>query len=223
MMRRCAPLAVGCAVALGVCVGANAAPVTPARIAALCSQAESPVHCGRLVEADQLKGLPNLALRERNTLKVLLFPSGSRDFVDVDTLQGGTTWSLWDYWNTANVVVMFTTHDDRLGYAALQRTTGQVTELPGEPSLSPDRQRLAIADFCSAACANEITVWRITRDGIRTELAFKPAADWSDVTLQWKDAASLVIEYTPKGEDKPRTVTRDLNDANWRQVGTKAP
>lgn len=209
--------------ALGTCSGVNAAPVTPARIAELCTQAESPAHCGRLIEADQLKGLPNLAVRDGDTLKVLLFPSGSRDFVDIDTLQGGTTWSLWDFWSPVNVVVLFTNHNDRLGYATLQRSNGKVTQLPGEPTLSPDRQRLAIADFCSATCDNEISVWRITRDGIRSELAWKPAVEWSDVTLQWRDAETLAIEFTPKGEDKARTATRALSDANWRHVGTKAP
>ncbi len=95
----------GCAVALAACAGAGATPVTPARIGELCAEAEGPSHCGRLIEADQLKALPNLAIRDGRTLKVLLYPSGSRDLVDVDTLQGGTTWSLWDYWSTANIVV----------------------------------------------------------------------------------------------------------------------
>ena len=209
--------------ALGASFGADAAPVTPARVTELCAQAESPAHCGRLIEADQLKALPNLAIRDGKTLKVLLFPSGSRDFVDVDTLQGGTTWALWDYWNTANVVVLFTTNDDRLGYAILQRATGQLTALPGEPTLSPDRQRLAIADFCRANCDNEITVWRIARDGVRRELAWKPGTEWSDVTLQWKSEATLTVEYTPQGEDRARVVDRRLNDASWQQVGPRVP
>ena len=61
---------------------------------------------------------------------------------------GATTWYAVGYWSPINVVVLFTTDLDRLGYAVLQRATGQVTALPGEPSLSPDRQRLAVADFC---------------------------------------------------------------------------
>ena len=36
----------------------------------LCAQADGPAHCGRLVEADQLKALPNLAMRDGDTLKV---------------------------------------------------------------------------------------------------------------------------------------------------------
>ena len=210
-------LAMGCAVALATCASVLAAPVTPARVTELCAQAEGPAHCGRLIEADQLKTLPNLAIREGATLKVLLFPSGAREFVDVDSLHGATTWSLWDYWSPVNVVVLFTTDLDRIGYATLQRTTGQVAALPAEPSLSPDRQQLAVADFCRAKCDNEVTVWRIARDGIRKEYVWKPETEWSDVTVQWKGDNTVVVDFTPAGESKPRTLERRITDAGWQR------
>ena len=213
--------AVGLAMALA-CLSAHAAPVTPARITELCAQAEGPAHCGRLVEADQLKALPNLALRDGGTLKVLLYPTGTREFVDVDTLHGSKTWALWDYWSAVNVVVLFTTDMDRIGYATLQRTTGQVTAMPAEPSLSPDRQHAAVADFCAENCVNEVSVWLITRDGIRKELAWKPDAQWTDVSVQWKGDNTVVLEYTPKGGDKPRTVERRLADAEWQRFRARA-
>jgi len=212
----------GWAVALGIGSLAQAAPVTQARITDLCAQAEGPAHCGRLIEADQLKALPNLAIRDGGTLKVLLYPTGAREFVDVDTLHGSTTWSLWDYWSQVNVVVLFTTDTDRLGYATLQRTTGQVTAVPAEPSLSPDRQHMAVADFCATNCDNEVSVWAVARDGIRKELGWKPDAPWTDVSVQWKGDNTVVLEYTPKGEDKPRTVERRLVDAEWQRIGTRA-
>jgi hypothetical protein len=217
-----ASLAMGCAVALATCTSVFAAPVTPARITELCAQADGPAHCGRLIEADQLKTLPNLAVRDGAKLKVLLFPSGAREFVDVDSLHGSTTWSLWDYWSSVNVVVLFTTDLDRIGYATLQRTTGQVTALPAEPSLSPDRLRLAVADFCRANCDNEITVWRIARDGIRKELSWKPDTEWSDVTVQWKGDNTVVVDFTPAGEIKPRTLERRITDAGWQRSGPNA-
>jgi len=212
----------GWAVALGIGSLAQAAPVTQARITDLCAQAEGPAHCGRLIEADQLKALPNLAIRDGGTLKVLLYPTGAREFVDVDTLHGSTTWSLWDYWSQVNVVVLFTTDTDRLGYATLQRTTGQVTAVPAEPSLSPDRQHMAVADFCATNCDNEVSVWAVARDGIRKELGWKPDAPWTDVSVQWKGDNTVVLEYTPKGEDKPRTVEHRLVDAEWQRIGTRA-
>ena len=216
-----ASLAVIWVFTLATGVSVHAAPVTAARITELCAQADGPAHCGRLIEADQLKTLPNLAVRDGATLKVLLFPSGAREFVDVDSLAGGTTWSLWDYWSPVNVVVLYTTDLDRIGYATLQRTTGQVVALPAEPSLSPDRQRMAVADFCRASCDNEVSVWRIARDGISKEYGWKPDAEWSDVTLQWKGDNTVVVEFTPKGEDKARTLERRMTDPGWQRYGSR--
>ena len=168
-----------------------------------------------------MKALPNLATRDGVTLKVLLYPSGTRDFVDTESLHGDKTWSLWDYWSALNAVVLFTTDADRMGYAVLRRATGQVAMLPAEPVLAPDRQRLAIADFCRTGCDNELTVWQVTRDSMRKELFWKPGAEWSDVTVQWKDADMLTIEFTPAGEDKSRTVERNLNDKTWQRYGAR--
>ena len=215
--------AVSSAVALATCICAHAASVTPARVTELCAQADGPAHCGRLIEAEQLKALPNLAVRDGATLKVLLFPSGARDFVDVDTLHGSRTWSLWDYWSPVNVVVLFTTDLDRIGYATLQRTTGQVTALPAEPSLSPDRQHMAVADFCRANCDNEVSVWRVAREGIRKEYGWKPLAEWSDVTVQWKGDNTVVVEFTLNGDAKPRTLERRLTDTEWQPNGSRTP
>ena len=204
--------------ALAACVCAQATPVTPARVTELCARAEGPAHCGRLIEAEQLKALPNLATRDGSTLKVLLYPSGTRDFVDVESLHGDKTWALWDYVNSLNVVVLFTTDADRLGYAMLQRYTGQVVTIPGEPSVSPDRQRFAVADFCRDHCDNEVTVWQVSREGIRRELAWKPLAEWSDVTVLWRDAETLILRYTLRGEDKTSTTVLGLADAQWRRT-----
>ena len=217
-----ATVAVSWGVALATCVCVHAAPVTPARITELCAQAEGPAHCGRLIEADQLKALPNLAIRDGATLKVLLYPTGTREFVDVDTLHGSRTWSLWDYWSPVNVVVLFTTDLDRIGYAALQRVSGQVTALPAEPSLSPDRQHMAVADFCPANCDNEVSVWRVAREGIRKEHGWKPDGPWSDVTVQWKGDNTVVVELTRKGDEKAQTLERRLTDTEWQRPGSRS-
>ncbi len=195
----------------------RAAAPSPERVLELCAQVEGPAHCARLVEAEQLKGLPNLAVRDGDTLTVTLFPSGLRTFVDDTASRNGITYTLWDYWSPVNAVVLFTTNGERLGYAVLQRAGGQLTALPAEPLLAPDRQRLAMADFCAKGCDNEVSVWRVTRDGIRKEYGWKPVATWSDVNATWKDADALTIQYTPSGEDKPQTIERKLSASDWRR------
>jgi hypothetical protein len=190
---------------------------TPERVLEICARVESPAHCGRLVEAEQLKTLPSLAARDGDTLKVTLFPSGVRLFVDSIASQNETSYALWDYWSPINAVVLFVTAGDELGYAILQRATGNVTTLPAEPILAPDRQRIAIADFCSKNCTNEVSVWRVSRDGIRKELGYRPKAAWSDVTVNWKDPETLAVQFTAPGAADARTQDRKLSAADWQR------
>ncbi len=205
------------AIAVIACAAAHAAPPTPERVMELCNNAESPTHCGRLVEAEQLKVLPNLATRTGDTLRVSLYPSGTRDFVDSFAIDAEKSYAVWDYWSPVNAVVLFVAAGDTVGYAVLQRATGNLTTLPAEPLLAQDRQRVAVADFCPKQCANELTVWRVTRDGLVRELVYKPTAAWADVTVAWKDPDTLTISYLAPGSDTPRTVERKLTAADWRK------
>ena len=195
----------------------HAAAPTPERVLELCARVEGPSHCGRLVEAEQLKTLPNLAVRDGDTLRISLFPSGSRDFVDTITSQNERTYAVWDYWSPINAVVLFITASDELRYAVLQRATSALSIVPAEPVLAPDRQHVAVADFCARRCDNEITVWRVSRDGLRKEASLTPAVPWTDATVAWKDAETLTIQYTPAGEEKPRTRELRLADQEWKR------
>ena len=196
---------------------AHAAPPTPERVMELCNNVESPAHCGRMVEAEQLKALPNLAVRNGDTLRISMYPSGSRDFVDSLAANAEKAYSLWDYWSPINAVVLFVASGETISYAVLQRATGTLTSVPAEPILAQDRQRVAVADFCPKQCANELSVWRVTRDGLVRELTYKPAAPWADVTVAWKDPDTLAVTYTAP-DAAPRTVERKLTAPDWRKV-----
>ena len=196
---------------------AYAEPIARDRMMELCASVEGPAHCARIIEAEQLKGLPDLAKREGDTLTVRLFPSGTRLLVDSLAANNERAYALWDYWSPINAVVLFVASGDDVSYALLQRASGQLTTLPAEPMLAPDRQRVAVADFCSRKCTNEVTVWRITRDGVRKEMSYKPPADWSDVTVAWKDADTLVLQYDPAGGGDRKSVDRKLAAGDWKR------
>ena len=108
---------------------------------------------------------------------------------------------------------------DTVTYTLVQRTNGRKVELPTEPKVSPDRQRLVTADFCESQCVNELAVWRVTREGVRKELAWKPSAAWSDAGATWKDAETLTIDYTLADGGKPGVVERRLSEPGWTRVG----
>ena len=116
---------------------AQAAPLTRAEIEATCTGAEDAAHCGRLIEAMQLPRLPGLARRDGNGLIVSLFPSGSTTFTDSDDPVRGRSYSLWDYFDGINSVVLYVTAGDNSNFALLQRATGRLVDLPAEPRLGP--------------------------------------------------------------------------------------
>ena len=193
-----------------------ATPLSNDEISQICVQADDPAQCARLVEAVQLKRLPNLAHRDGNALTVTLYPSGSATFSDSDDPVAGRVYSLWDYLDGINAVVLYTTQGDHAAFTLLQRTTNRRTELPTEPQLAPDRQHLVTADICQGHCSNEIAVWRVSREGVRKELAWSPGPAWSDAVARWKDAATLSFEYV--GPDGSGTAEKKLGDPVWKRV-----
>ena len=145
-------------------------------------------------------------MRDGAALRVSLYPSGTRHVRRHRCRRtAAASYSLWDFLSEINAVVLFTTDGDDAGFALVQRATGRKAELPAEPKLSPDRPRLVTADFCEKRCANELAVWRVTRDGVRKEYVWTPKEAWSDATATWRDADTVVVEYTPAGAAAPRS------------------
>ena len=199
-------------------LGAAAEPLSTAEIEQLCAQADDAVHCGRLIEDAQLKRLPNLARREGSALLVSLYPSGTATFTDSDDAVHGRSYSLWDYLDGINAVLLYTSAGEKTSFTLLQRTSNRRYELPTEPQVSPDRQRLVTADVCGARCTNEVAVWRVSKDGVSKELAWSPGADWTDAAARWKTPETLVIEYTVAGAGTTSTLERRLSDPTWKRL-----
>jgi hypothetical protein len=205
-----------CAIALAAVVSAAlAVPPTREELAQWCGEAEDMAHCGRLIEQQQLRRLPGLARRDGTSLRIALFPSGTATFTDVENPQQMLSYSLFDSIDAINAVLLFKTDGEKTSFVLLQRAGNRSVELPSEPALSPDRQRLATADFCASQCVNELAVWRVTRDGVVKELAWRSSEDWADATPRWKDADTVVVEYTTAADGTPRTLERKLSQGGW--------
>ena len=199
-------------------LAARALPPSPQEIATLCGNAEDAAHCGRLIEEVQLKRLPSLARREGSALRVALYPTGFATFTDSDDPVNGRSYSLWDFLDPINAVVLYSTAGESTTFVLLRRTTNRRFDLPAEPKLSPDRQHIVTADVCPTRCINEIAVWRVAPDSLRKEMAWTSPGPWSDAAATWKDDSTLSIEYTPTGADKAVTVERKLSDPVWKRV-----
>lgn len=203
--------------ALGAaCTIAAAVPLTPEEIASTCAGADGLAHCGRLIEAIQLKRLPGLAVREGDALHVSLFPSGRTSFQDAP--EADRAYSLWDYLDPVNIAVIYVAHGDEASFLLLQRANARTFELPAEPKLAPDRQRIVTADFCAQGCRNEVAIWRVDRQGIQKESTFAPREPWADATARWKSADVVVIDYTP-AQGAASSLERRLADPGWVRSG----
>jgi hypothetical protein len=201
-------------------LAAHAVPLTVEELTKLCADADDAAHCGRLVEGLQLQRLPNLAVRDQSALRVSLYPSGTATFADTEAINGGRSYSLWDFMSEINAVVLYVTDGDDASFTLLQRTTGRKVELPADPKLSPDRARLVTADFCTRQCSNELALWRVTRDGVRKESTWRPRESWTDAVATWRDAETLTIEYTVAGTQARSRLSRRLADTDWVRAQT---
>ena len=209
---------VSAALAMFACAAVALAISLPTtQIAELCANAEDQAHCGRLIEEIQLKRLPGLAIRDGDDLKVSLFPSGTTTFHDSIALSGAKSFTLWEYFDRINAVVLFTTDGDQTGFLVLQRANGKQYRMPSDPVLSPDRQRLVTVDICAKICTGEVAVWRVTRDDVVKELTWKPQPAWGDASATWVDVDTLRFDYT-MGGDEHRKQDRRLGDAVWTRA-----
>ena len=204
-----------CAVSALHAPAAQPVPLSVQELAKVCAEAEDASHCGRLVEAVQLPRLPSLAVRDGLNLRVSLYPSGTTTLTDVETPTGGRSYSLWDFMSEINTVVLYVTEGDDARFTLIQRTTGRKTDLPSDPKLSPDRTRIVTADFCERRCTNELAVWRVSRDGVRKELVWRPASPWADATATWRDAETLTIDYLATDAASRSSLSRRVTDADW--------
>ena len=195
----------------------HAAPIPRAELMSLCAEADDQAHCGRLVEARQLRSLSRIAERNGDELRVTLDPFGLSVFHDSINVRGATTYAVWDYLERVDTLVLFTTRGERTGFLLVQRRGGGEYRVPAEPVLAPDDRRFATADFCANECDNEVAIWHIGSDGIRKEASWTPPAAWSDVSVAWRGAGSIALDYA-LGDGQRRTLERRIDDPSWKKA-----
>lgn len=217
-MTRLTRLVPGALAALALAPVARAAPLPAADIAALCANAEDQAHCGRLVEAKQMRRLPKIAERDGDELRVWLGPVGSTVFRDRIDIVGAKSYALWDYLPSLDTVVLFATDGDRTTFLLVQRRGGEEYRIPSEPVLAPDGRHFVTADFCAQDCENLVSIWRIGPREVRREATWAPGAPWTDVSVGWKGADTIALEYSLATEPRARTLERRLADPSWKKA-----
>jgi hypothetical protein len=212
-------LAWAVAAAIALASPALATPISRAELTSLCIEAEDAAQCGRLVEARQLRRLSRIVERDGDELRVSLAPFGLTIFRDSARVM--RSYAIWDYVEDLDTVVLFTTQADRSGFMLVQRHGGGEYGLPAEPVFAPDRRHFVTVDVCPRECENEISVWRIGREGVAKEAWWRPPVEWTDASATWRGDGRIAIEYSTASESAPRTVERRLADPTWQKPRTK--
>ena len=185
---------------------AVAAPMSTPSIVRLCSEADGPQHCERLIEAEQMKQFPGVAVRDGHTLRLTVRGGARaielRDSDDPGSGSGGGSgadfrgYALWDYWPQRRTAVVSVTARDSDFYLVIDLDRGTQTRVAAEPFLSPDGQRFVVGDLCDTQCGNVLEVWRFDADRLVKERTFKPLEKWYEAEVRWRDASTLSLEYS---------------------------
>jgi hypothetical protein len=221
--RRLLALALVCLAVLPL----SAAALSDQEIKDICADSEDPPQCGKFIERVQLKRHPGIGVRSGDALEIHLRQGDPAIFTDVDAgPQGNRDYSLWDVFNVTDYVVVWLQEDEASRYLLINRRSGLIDEMPGEPVLAPDRRNIASADFCVKGCANELSLWQVQRNRLQKLSVYKPAERWIDAGVKWiaKDALLLDVEVDLTGSNKlfrsaRRTLTIKLDDPGWKPDG----
>lgn len=195
-------LTIGCVLALCLLAAGEllAAPPTREAIVKACDEADHAAQCERLLETQQMRQFPGIAEREGRVLrlKARAGPVELRDTGDPANETGAEfrAYAFWDLWPQRRIAVVSVMTQGVDHYLAVDLERGAQTRLPAEPMLSPDGQRVLVADLCEKQCGNVIQIWRFDRDRIVRERSFRPGEKWYEADVAWSDATTLAVEYS---------------------------
>jgi hypothetical protein len=205
-------LAAGCL--LGTRVAA--VPLTTQDIVELCTDADDPPHCGKLIERRQLRGHPKVAVRNGYTLEIPIQHGDPVRFTD----NASRDYSLWQVFEKIDFAVVWDQAEDGSSsrFVMVDLVNGRTFNLAGEPVLSPDERHIASADFCAKGCTRELALWRVFPKELRKLRIYGATSGWIDVGVQWKDANTLLVDIDEdKGQGRTsRTLTLPLDDKAWK-------
>jgi hypothetical protein len=204
-----------------LCTGALAAPPTNQEIVELCTRAEDPPHCGKLIERRQLLSHGSIAQRDGPTLTLNLRGKGQPvRFRDVDDAVAPRDYSLWDVIDAIDCAVVWLQEGESSRYLLVNLGTGVVYDMPGEPLPSPDAHYVASADFCPRGCANELALWEVKGQHLRKALVYGTSAGWTDAGVRWTGERALALEIEIRPDPRRvehRSLELSLDDPAWRR------
>ncbi|MEJ2184788.1 MAG: hypothetical protein P8Z36_02515 [Gemmatimonadota bacterium] len=162
----------------------------------LCDTIDNALACGRAVEAYELPRAPTGVRRTGDSLMLPLSDGGVATFVDDARLQSGQAnyHTYRAYYPAIGYYLVAHYMYEGGQYLLVNRRNGRRQAVFGVPVLSPDSQRLAVAnaDLEAQYTPNVLQVWHVEPDGLRLEWQVRPD-DWGAENPQWIAADTLAF------------------------------
>jgi hypothetical protein len=201
---------------------APAASASPADPHEICRDIRNSYECAQAVEAQQLARSGGLVGRSGDTL-VFTLRDGSTARVTnpaVDSEADAVHYTYWTYLQPVSAFVVHVQYYEGSEFLLVHDVSGIQEYLPGEPILSPARDRFAAAsvDLVAGYARNLLQIWRVDEDSFEREWQIE-GHDWGPAAVEWVDDETLnvtilrVCANDPAGCTEHAVLRRD--DRSW--------
>ncbi len=187
----------------------------------MCDTIDNALQCGRAIETYELREAPNGVRRMGDSLVLPLGDGGVVTFVDDARPESGeanyhtyrTYYAAIGYYLVAHYMY------EGGQYLLVNRRNGWRQAVFGVPVLSPDSQRLAVAnaDLEAQYTPNVLQVWHVEPDALRMEWQVQPD-DWGAEDPHWLSPDTLAFTRVRRCDgvpcDEPARLVRTAD--GWR-------
>lgn len=181
------------------CSGGGGAGGSALTVDRLCDTIYNALECGRAIEAYELPRAPRGVRRANDSLVLPLANDSAATFVDDDAAQSAPDQASYHTYRAyyAGIGYYLVAHYMYEGsqYVLVSRHTGRRQPVFGIPVLSPDSQRLAVAnaDLVAEYTPNVLQVWHVGPDGLRLEWQVRPD-NWGAEDPHWLAPDTLAFK-----------------------------
>ena len=150
-------------------------------------------------ETRLLSTYPRLFSREGTALNIFLEGGSTKVFTDLFSEKrpaDTTTYWLDSYYADVGYVLIRSKfwHGEGQSFELLNLRSGEIVEVGGYPTLSPDKSRFAIEmeDISAGYFENLLAIYKITPKGLMLEFKLTPK-DWGISNIRWNNKLQLTF------------------------------
>jgi hypothetical protein len=149
--------------------------------------------CAKYLEQELRKKYPTRIRRIGSTLEIKPSAAPLKVFKNIDSDSDDfRAYQFTKYFPEIDYGLLETTYYEGGTYDLVDMKTGKLTNIGGDPLLSPDQQRIAVAhaDIEAGYAPNVLSVYLITPTGLIREFDIRPS-EWGAEDLKWESNSTI--------------------------------